>query len=35
MWFLNVVLPVIIGSYYVMNYKILSPTLSRGEGDKT
>jgi len=22
MWFLNVVLPVIIGSYYVMNYKI-------------
>ena len=35
MWFLNVVLPVIIGSYYVMNYKILSPTLSKGEGDKT
>jgi hypothetical protein len=25
MWFLNVVLPVIIGSYYVMNYKILTP----------
>lgn len=25
MWFLNVVLPVIIGSYYVLNYKILSP----------
>ena len=24
MWFLNVVLPVFIGSYYVMNYKILS-----------
>jgi len=24
MWFLNVVLPVIIGSYYVMNYKILT-----------
>ncbi len=35
MWFLNVVLPVIIGSYYVMNYKTLSPTLSKGEGDET
>ena len=35
MWFLNVVLPVIIGSYYVMNYKILSPALSEGEGDET
>ena len=35
MWFLNVVLPVVIGSYYVMNYKILSPTLSKGEGDET
>ena len=35
MWFLNVVLPVIIGSYYVMNYKILTPTLSEGEGDET
>ena len=35
MWFLNVVLPVIIGSYYVLNYKILSPTLSKGEGDET
>jgi len=35
MWFLNVVLPVIIGSYYVMNYKILSPSLSKGEGDET
>ena len=35
MWFLNVVLPVIIGSYYVMNYKILSPTLSKGEGYET
>ncbi len=34
MWFLNVVLPVIIGSYYVLNYKILSPTLSKGEGEK-
>ncbi|MFI0490581.1 hypothetical protein [Flavobacterium sp.] len=28
MWFLNVVLPVVIGSYYVMNYKVLSPTQS-------
>ncbi len=28
MWFLNVVLPVIIGSYFVMNYKMLSPTIS-------
>ena len=35
MWFLNVVLPVIIGSYYVMNFKILSPTLSKGEEDET
>ncbi|MFV5703870.1 hypothetical protein ACM55F_18595 [Flavobacterium sp. XS2P12] len=39
MWFLNVVLPVVIGSYYVMNFKILSPPeasgLSKGEGDKT
>jgi len=42
MWFLNVVLPVIIGSYYVMNFKILSPTQSlrgtkqsKGEGDET
>jgi len=35
MWFLNVVLPVIIGSYYVMNYKILTPALSKGEGDET
>jgi hypothetical protein len=35
MWFLNVVLPVIIGSYYVMNFKILTPTLSKGEGDET
>lgn len=26
MWFLNVVLPVAIGSYYVLNFKILSPT---------
>jgi hypothetical protein len=35
MWFLNVVLPVIIGSYYVMNYKILNPALSKGDGDET
>ncbi|MBC7847143.1 MAG: hypothetical protein H7Y10_11685 [Flavobacterium sp.] len=35
MWFLNVVLPVVIGSYYVMNFKILTPTLSKGEGDGT
>ena len=35
MWFLNVVLPVVIGSYYVMNYKILTPTLSKVEGDET
>ena len=35
MWFLNVVLPVIIGSYYVLNFKVLSPTLSKGELDKT
>ena len=35
MWFLNVVLPVIIGSYYVMNYKVLTPALSKGEGNET
>ena len=35
MWFLNVVLPVIIGTYYVLNYKIHSPTLLKGEGDET
>ena len=35
MWFLNVVLPVVIGSYFVLNFKILSPTLSKGEGVKT
>ncbi|WP_269227067.1 hypothetical protein [Flavobacterium eburneipallidum] len=35
MWFLNVVLPVIIGSYYVMNFKVLTPTLSKEEGDAT
>jgi hypothetical protein len=32
MWFLNVVLPVIIGSYYVLNFKVLTPTLSESEG---
>lgn len=31
MWFLNVVLPVIIGTYYVLNFKI----ISKVEGDKT
>ena len=35
MWFLNVVLPVAIGSYYVLNFKILSPTLGKAEIDKT
>ena len=35
MWFLNVVLPVIIGSYYVLNFKVLSPKLSIEEGKKT
>lgn len=28
MWFLNVVLPVIIGSYFVLNFKVLSPNQS-------
>ncbi|TRX39495.1 hypothetical protein [Flavobacterium restrictum] len=31
MWFLNVVLPVIIGSYYVFNFKILTPTLAKAD----
>lgn len=35
MWFLNVVLPVLIGSYYVLNFKILAPTLSKGGEDET
>jgi hypothetical protein len=39
MWFLNVVLPVIIGSYYVLNFKILKPRdasrLSKGEEYET
>nr|WP_309760606.1 hypothetical protein [Flavobacterium sp.] len=39
MWFLNVVLPVIIGSYFVLNFKILSPPeasgLSKVEEDET
>ena len=30
MWFLNVVLPVIIGSYYVMNYKPTQPSQREG-----
>jgi hypothetical protein len=25
MWFLNVVLPVVIGSYYVLNFKTKNP----------
>ena len=29
MWFLNVVLPVVIGSYYVMSFKILVPVESK------
>jgi hypothetical protein len=35
MWFLNVVLPVVIGSYYVLNFKVLAPTFYKGEGDET
>ena len=35
MWFLNVVLPVIIGSYYVLNFKVLTSTLAKELGDKT
>lgn len=35
MWFLNVVLPVIIGSYYVLNFKVLTPALYKKEGDET
>ena len=35
MWFLNVVLPVAIGSYYVMNFKILSPSISGAAESKT
>ena len=31
MWFLNVVLPAIIGSYCVLNFKILTPALPNGE----
>ena len=34
MWFLNVVLPVVIGSYFVLNFKIFSPTLSEVEGEE-
>ena len=35
MWFLNVVLPVVIGSYYVLNFKVRSPALATTEIDKT
>ncbi|SEA63902.1 Lysylphosphatidylglycerol synthase TM region [Flavobacterium gillisiae] len=34
MWFLNVVLPVVIGSYYVLNFKIFTLTLSKVERDE-
>jgi uncharacterized membrane protein len=34
MWFLNVVLPVVIGSYFVLNFKTLSPT-SQSREDET
>ena len=30
MWFLNVVLPVIIGTYFVLNFKIISPSEVSG-----
>ena len=35
MWFLNVVLPVVIGSYYVLNFSVLNQTLSKEERDET
>jgi hypothetical protein len=35
MWFLNVVLPVVIGSYYVLNFKSSPPTFSKEEGGIT
>jgi hypothetical protein len=35
MWFLNIVLPVVIGSYYVLNFKTSPPTFSKGEGAVT
>ena len=39
MWFLNVVLPVIIGTYFVLNFKIISPSevsgLPEGKGNET
>lgn len=34
MWFLNVVIPVIIGSYYVLNFKIISPNLAAAPVNK-
>ena len=35
MWFLNVVLPAIIGSYYVLNFKILIPSVFDGKREAT
>lgn len=35
MWFLNVVLPVVIGSYYVLNFSVRNQTLSKEERDET
>ena len=35
MWFLNVVIPVIIGSYYVLNFKIISPNLAKAQANET
>lgn len=35
MWFLNVVLPVVIGSYYVLNFSVPNQTLSKEERDET
>jgi len=35
MWFLNVVLPAIIGSYYVLNFKIIIPSVYDGEREAT
>ncbi|MBG6062811.1 hypothetical protein IWX83_002612 [Flavobacterium sp. CG_9.1] len=35
MWFLNVVLPAIIGSYYVLNFKILIPSIFDGKREAT
>ncbi len=35
MWFLNVVIPVIIGSYFVLNFKIISPTFAAAQANET